>query len=321
MSRSIFVSIIIPNFNHGRFLHERLNSVFNQAYQNFEVILLDDASTDGSREILNEFCNHPKVSEVIINNVNSGSPFAQWMLGIKHAKGDLIWIAESDDRSDNSFLEVLVPLFANSKLALAYTQSYDIDEMGEIFLDRIEYTKSFKENIWMSDFTISTRSFSNDYLIKKNVIPNVSAVLFRREELVRVLSMPIPFKAFRKCGDWLVYALICYQMEKEISFVAKHLNHFRHSQGNTRENDSEPQRIIRLSEEWAIRAEYKELLGWKTQWSKDMQRMLERELYKFSKGVHRKTLKEKIKSLSSGGLTNFYLFYFRELLRGLIGRK
>lgn len=315
------VSIIIPNFNHCRFIHERLNSILNQSYQDFEVILLDDASTDGSQDVLKELSKHPKVSQVILNTENSGSPFAQWMLGIKHAKGNLIWIAESDDRSEKSFLDELVPLFENPKLSLAYTQSFDIDETGQVFLDRIEYTKSFKENIWTHDFTMDAISFSNDFLMKKNVIPNVSAVLFRKEELLRALSMPIPFKAFRKCGDWLVYAIICNQSDREISFISKHLNHFRHSHGNTRENDSEPQRIIRLAEEWAIRVEYKQEVGWRAQWSKDMQRILERELYKFSQGTHRKMLKEKIKSLSNRGLANFYIFCLRELLRGLIGRK
>ena len=49
------VSVIIPNYNHARYLRERIESVLGQTYQNIEVILLDDASTDSSKEIIAEF--------------------------------------------------------------------------------------------------------------------------------------------------------------------------------------------------------------------------------------------------------------------------
>lgn len=59
MDKTPLVSIIIPNFNHSRFLRERLESVFNQTFEDFEVILLDDASTDNSVEILEEYAKDP----------------------------------------------------------------------------------------------------------------------------------------------------------------------------------------------------------------------------------------------------------------------
>src|SRR5690606_14670397 len=94
------VSIILPNYNHASYLPDRLNSIFNQSYQNFEVIILDDCSRDVSLEILNIYKGHPKVSHFIANEVNSGSPFKQWQKGLKLAKGDFVWIAESDDYCD-----------------------------------------------------------------------------------------------------------------------------------------------------------------------------------------------------------------------------
>ena len=53
--------VIIPNYNHALYLQERLDSVFNQTYQDFEVIILDDCSTDNSREIIEKYANNPKV--------------------------------------------------------------------------------------------------------------------------------------------------------------------------------------------------------------------------------------------------------------------
>lgn len=70
-------SVIIPNYNHGRYLNQRISSVLNQTSQNFELILLDDASSDDSVDILMQFEKHPKVSIFIINRRNSGSTFKQ----------------------------------------------------------------------------------------------------------------------------------------------------------------------------------------------------------------------------------------------------
>ena len=61
------VSVIVPNYNHELFLKERLDSIVNQSYKNIEIIILDDASTDGSCEIINSYKSHPKVSKILIN--------------------------------------------------------------------------------------------------------------------------------------------------------------------------------------------------------------------------------------------------------------
>jgi glycosyltransferase involved in cell wall biosynthesis len=88
----ISFSIIIPNYNHGKFLHQRINSILCQTYQNFELIILDDASTDNSLEIIENFKDHPGISHIIYNKTNSGSPFKQWVQGIILAKNNWIWM-------------------------------------------------------------------------------------------------------------------------------------------------------------------------------------------------------------------------------------
>ena len=63
------VSVIVPNYNHAAFLPKRLESIFNQTYQDFEVILLDDASTDTSVEVLSQYADHPKVTHFVVNEI------------------------------------------------------------------------------------------------------------------------------------------------------------------------------------------------------------------------------------------------------------
>ena len=109
------VSVIIPNYNHAPFLKERIDSVINQHYDNFEVIILDDCSKDNSREVIEQYRNHPKVKHIVYNEANSGSTFIQWHKGFRLAEGEYIWIAESDDVADLDFLAKLTAAINGDK--------------------------------------------------------------------------------------------------------------------------------------------------------------------------------------------------------------
>lgn len=85
VSNHPLVSVIVPNYNHARFLEERMESVLGQTYQNIEVIILDDCSTDNSREVIEKYRNNPKVAKIVYNDANSGSPFRQWKKGMELA--------------------------------------------------------------------------------------------------------------------------------------------------------------------------------------------------------------------------------------------
>ena len=79
------VSIIIPNYNHAQYLEKRIDTVLNQTYQNIEVIILDDQSTDNSLEVIKKYRNHPKIAQIVVNERNTGNPFKQWDKGIRLA--------------------------------------------------------------------------------------------------------------------------------------------------------------------------------------------------------------------------------------------
>ena len=101
----LLVSIIVPNYNHARYLKERLDSIYNQTYRHFEVILLDDCSTDGSVEVLKEYARkYPENTRLVANEHNSGKVFHQWNKGLELARGEFVWIAESDDFAEPDFL-------------------------------------------------------------------------------------------------------------------------------------------------------------------------------------------------------------------------
>ncbi|GAB1309290.1 hypothetical protein KH5_19730 [Urechidicola sp. KH5] len=246
------VSVIIPNYNHSEFLEQRLNSVFNQSFQDYEVIILDDASTDASIAILNNFKNHPKVSHFIVNKQNSGSPFKQWKKGLELANGKYIWIAESDDYCDADFLKKLLELNAknNNHLDLIYSQSIDVDENETIIENRLSYTANFLPNIWETDFVISGEDFIKNYLKVKCVIPNASAVLFKKQ-LVTNEVLASGFLDMRICGDWFFWILI--SKNATIGFVSEPLNKFRYHKNVTRRQISFEKQYHRCHEEKLIR--------------------------------------------------------------------
>lgn len=69
------VSVIVPNYTHARFLEERLETILKQTYRNFEVIILDDKSTDNSKDVIERYRTNDKVRTVVYNDKNSGSSF------------------------------------------------------------------------------------------------------------------------------------------------------------------------------------------------------------------------------------------------------
>ncbi len=239
------VSIIVPNYNHSNFLKQRLHSIYNQTYQNIEVILLDDASTDNSLNILKSYQNHEKTAHLIINNTNGGNPFKQWQKGIKLAKGDLIWIAESDDFSSLDFLnKVVQPFFEDKKIGLSYCQSIIIDENNNELYNNINWTNDLEEKRWSTDYINDGKNECITYLLYKNTIPNASATVFKKS---LISSYPTEFKIL---GDW--YFWISILLETKISFCAQPLNFFRKHNLTTREHNTPAKKKLRINEGFKI---------------------------------------------------------------------
>ena len=223
------VSIIIPNYNHAKYLPQRLESVYNQTYQDFEVILLDDCSNDDSVTILNTYAKHPKTSHVVFNDKNSGSTFKQWAKGIALAKGEFIWIAESDDVADLSFLEISVEsLKEYEKAGILNVRSQIIDANGKHvkFQNKL---KSTNENSTITHF--EGKVFAQNHMLKGNTIINVSACLIRKKYLHNIDFSTINLKLN---GDWLIYIYIL--LESDILLCNKVLNKFRTHSNSVRSN-------------------------------------------------------------------------------------
>jgi len=213
------VSVIVPNYNHAPFLRQRLDSIFSQTFQDFELILLDDCSTDNSIEILKEYAKHPKVSHFIINDINSGSPFKQWKKGIELAKGEYIWIAESDDWADPAFLSTLLS-YLGKEIGLVYCRSINVKNQTISDIDFF-WPDILDSDRWKSDFINDGLDEIKNYLVYQNTIPNASSCVFEKRFAVftpELLQM-------KTSGDWMFWI---YILEKTgIHFTSQKLSYFR----------------------------------------------------------------------------------------------
>ncbi len=200
------VSIIVPNYNHAAYLKQRLDSIFEQTYPHFEVILLDDASSDSSQAILEDYqSRHSGQCRLLINQQNSGSPFQQWRRGLELANGDLVWIAESDDFCDRDFLSRLVPKFANPATMLAFCRIQFVDESGSKQVWSMQqYLPELGKGIWDQALVSSAHQLTHTIWNRRNLIPNVSAALFRNCKAMPLLQSE-PWLNMKICGDWLFY--------------------------------------------------------------------------------------------------------------------
>ena len=221
-SSSPLVSIIIPNFNHARFLQKRLQSVMDQTFQDFEVFYIDDASTDNSNQVFAAFNNDNRI-KAVFNKKNQGTPFKQWNAGVKLASGKYVWIAESDDFAEPTLLENLIYILeSNSDVGIAYCQSMNIDEND---VHAGIWKPAGMDNLrWQKSFVNNGLDECKNYLATVNTIPNASAVVFRREIFQKTGPAP---ENMRLAGDWLTW--IKMLLESNIAHHAEPLNYFRRS--------------------------------------------------------------------------------------------
>lgn len=237
-------SIILPNYNHARFLHKRIQSVLNQTYRDYEIIILDDKSTDNSIEIINSY-GDKRITHRVFNKENSGSPFKQWKKGLELAKYDYVWIAESDDFCDDSFLyEASEKIKHDKQLSVFYCDSNLIGENEEPYKNNIQkYTADLDAKLWSDDHSFSGREYIEKYLRHKNFILNASGVVFRKDLGIKHINEVIDYKT---SGDWLFWCLIL--TKGNIYFSSKKLNYFRHSPQSTRNYNTLEKRERRILE-------------------------------------------------------------------------
>jgi len=223
------VTAIVPAYNHATYLDERIGSILTQTRPVAEIIVLDDASTDGSAERLAAWqARSPVPFRLVVNAANSGSTFRQWQAGLALAASDLVWFAESDDSCAPDLLARLVPAFRDPEVVLSYAESAVISPDGGWRSDSYRfYTDDLDPRRWEKGYVVEGSDEIEDALAIKNTIPNASAALFRRGAITAVIA---DAAKRRYCGDWAAYLGVLQR--GRVAYHAEALNRHRQSDGS-----------------------------------------------------------------------------------------
>ena len=186
-----------------------------QDFTDYELILLDDASSDDSRSILESYRSNPHTACIVCNEQNSGSPFSQWQKGLSLARGKYVWIAESDDYAASSFLRETVDVMErHPEAVICFAGSSRIDPHGHLLKKDNDY--------WSRNPMLHRRGYrvldGMAYIVHnlywRNYIYNASGALFKKDALKDVdLSS---CTAMHCCGD-------CYRRTLRRGQFYKHI--------------------------------------------------------------------------------------------------
>lgn len=245
------VSCVIPNYNYAHYIEERIDSVVNQTYPLYELIVLDDKSPDNSVEVIEKKLEkikqeHPKLKvKFIPNKENSGSVFKQWAVAFKEFTGDYLWIAEADDLCDKHFLNVVMKGFRNKKVVLSYAESKMMDENNQITEEDMRRVIDLEKTCrYDHDYVNDGKAELEAILCTNNSIPNASGVVFRRNENIDYQKyLKEAQEDFRLAGDWYFYVKVL--LYGKVAYSSDSLNYHRYHTNSVTNTTKD---LIRLKE-------------------------------------------------------------------------
>lgn len=144
----MLVSIITPSYNSSVYIGATIKSIFSQTYKNWELIIVDDCSTDDSIEIIEAYCKMDSRIKLIKLNNNSGAAVAR-NTGLENASGRFIAFLDSDDKWLPNKLEKQINFMLEHDYAFTFTRYYQVNENDDIvgklyFPDKISYKELLK---------------------------------------------------------------------------------------------------------------------------------------------------------------------------------
>ncbi|KDE61161.1 glycosyltransferase family 2 protein [Fusobacterium necrophorum] len=154
------VSIITPVYNSEKYIWETINSVINQTYRNWEWIIIDDASTDRSVEIIEKSLKNENRVRLVKKNTNSGQAASRNM-GLKLAKSKLIVFLDSDDIWDIYFLEKQIEFLKKKKVKIVCSAYKRMNEtMNDLLaIEFPKYKIEYKDLLGRCYFSCLTTLF------------------------------------------------------------------------------------------------------------------------------------------------------------------
>ncbi|SEL00919.1 Glycosyl transferase family 2 [Chitinophaga rupis] len=215
------VSIVFTSYNHSRYLKQALDSLINQSYKDIELIVVDDCSTDGSQEILQQYSSYPNVQLHLLKQ-NTGSYVKASNYGARLATGEYLMFAQCDDFAAPDQIQRLVNAFEqDSAIGVVYSRSNLVDADGIIFSDDfVGREKRFREICYRD--TIIRGADMRRFLSFACVIPNLSAALIKRSLYTECNGLS---EKYLVAADWAFW--LDLSERTDFYYITAPLNNFR----------------------------------------------------------------------------------------------
>jgi glycosyltransferase involved in cell wall biosynthesis len=224
------ISIVFTSYNHKEYLKQALDGLMNQSFKDFELIIIDDCSTDDSQETLMLYTGDPRVKLHLLDK-NTGSYVNSSNLGASYATADYIIFAQCDDVAESNLLEALYNVISqNQNIGVVFSRSRLIDQANNFITIDYEYQESKFKKHCSQDCLITGRQMI-DFLSQACVIPNLSAAMIRRDLYVKIGGLSTDFKVLADWNFWLEAANIT-----DFFYIANCLNNFRQHNNTIRSN-------------------------------------------------------------------------------------
>ena len=219
------VSILIPVFNRKEFIAECIKSALNQTFTNFEIIVVDNASNDGTWEICKQFSETDQRVRIFRNDKNIG-PVRNWIRCAKEAKGSFSKILFSDDCLEPNCLNEMVPMLDNADVALVYcAASVGKSKEGST----IYYSQAGSSRLTSAQFL--------NLILSKIAPVSPGAALIRTADLIRNLHFQFPTSTQRNfdkngAGPDVMCLLLTAREYLHVAHIPKPLVFFRSHSGS-----------------------------------------------------------------------------------------
>ena len=206
------VSVLIANYNYGRYLGECIRSVLRQTYCNFEVIVCDDGSTDSSREIMSQFTSADQRVKLIAKS--NGGQASAMNSAFAMSRGGIICLLDSDDTFTPEKIQRIVDAFRlHPQTGLIVHPMVVVDNDGAE-IQQLPFIGTFEQG-WLAARIMRRGG-------RWRFMPS-SCVAFRRE--LERFCMPIPERTFRTCADSFIFTLL--PLVTHVGFVEDVLCRYR----------------------------------------------------------------------------------------------
>jgi teichuronic acid biosynthesis glycosyltransferase TuaG len=206
------ISIIIPNYNSERYIEDTLLSVVRQSYPHWELIIVDDCSTDGSVAIIQRLATADSRTRLIRLDAPSGGPAHPRNVGLEHAMGKYVAFLDSDDVWHPQKLEIQLLALRKHNASFCSTAITRFQKIDEIAKEQVE---TFDISQTLASMTV--QEISHSVLIRKNIIPN-SSVLAERQLFAHIrFHEAARYKAIEDFHCWLVVHQHCIERSIKIS--------------------------------------------------------------------------------------------------------